>query len=100
VEKAFAKVGITIEWKGKGLEEKGIDGDTGKVLIRIDPRYFRPTEVDFLLGDPSKAKKTLGWEPVISFDELVDLMVKEDIREAEKDSFCREKGFRTFSHFD
>ncbi len=100
VEKAFAKVGITIEWKGKGLDEKGIDGDTGKVLICIDPRYFRPTEVDFLLGDPSKAKKTLGWEPVISFDELVDLMVKEDIREAEKDSFCREKGFRTFSHFD
>ncbi len=100
VEKAFSRVEISIEWKDKGLDEKGIDVDTGRVLVRIDPRYFRPTEVDFLLGDPSKAKKMLGWEPVISFDKLVDLMIKEDIKEAEKDSFCREKGFQTFCHFD
>ncbi|MEP3525424.1 MAG: GDP-mannose 4,6-dehydratase [Hyphomicrobiales bacterium] len=79
VEIAFAELGITIEWSGQGVEEKGIDVKSGKVLIEIDPRYFRPTEVDILLGDPSKAKKLLGWECTTSFSELVKDMVASDL---------------------
>ena len=81
VEFAFNRVDIEIEWKGAGLEEKGIDKATGKVLVEVDPRYFRPTEVEILLGDPSKAKAKLGWEPKIHIQELVNLMVDNDIKE-------------------
>ncbi len=79
-EKAFLETGVVLEWKGKGVDEKGFDGKTGKVLIEIDPRYFRPSEVEYLLGDPSKAKKKLGWNPTVTFDELVKIMVREDLR--------------------
>jgi GDPmannose 4,6-dehydratase len=79
IEKAFNVVDIRIEWKGKGKHEKGIDVRTGKTRIEIDPRYFRPTEVDLLLGDASKAKALLGWEPKVTFDELVEIMVKADL---------------------
>jgi GDPmannose 4,6-dehydratase len=77
-EKAFAHIGRTIVWRGSGVEEKGIDKSTGDVLIEVDPRYFRPTEVDFLLGDSSKARAKLGWRHKTSFDELVSDMVKAD----------------------
>jgi GDPmannose 4,6-dehydratase len=77
-EKAFAHIGRTIVWRGSGVEEKGIDKSTGEVLIEVDPRYFRPTEVDFLLGDSSKARDKLGWRHKTSFDELVSDMVKAD----------------------
>ena len=77
-EKAFAHIGRTIVWRGSGVEEKGIDKSTGDVLIEVDPRYFRPTEVDFLLGDSSKAQAKLGWRHKTSFDELVSDMVKAD----------------------
>jgi GDPmannose 4,6-dehydratase len=77
-EKAFAHIGRTIVWRGSGVEEKGIDQSTGDVLIEVDPRYFRPTEVDFLLGDSSKARAKLGWRHKTSFDELVSDMVKAD----------------------
>jgi len=100
VEKAFQEVEITIEWKGSGVEETGLNSRTGKTLVRVDPRYFRPAEVDFLLGDASKAKKELGWEPTISFDELVKVMVREDLIEAEKDQLCSSAGFRTFNRFE
>lgn len=79
VELAFAHLGITIEWSGQGVEEKGIDSKSGKVLIEIDPAYFRPTEVDLLLGDPSKAKRLLGWVHTTSFAELVEEMVISDL---------------------
>lgn len=79
IEKAFKIAGFDIDWKGKGLNEKGFDKKTGKILIEVDPYYFRPTEVDELLGDASKAKKVLNWQPKTSFDELVELMVKSDI---------------------
>lgn len=69
-------------------------------LVEIDPRYFRPTEVDFLLGDPSKAKEKLGWEPRVSFDVLVKTMVQEDLKEAERDRLCRAEGFRTYNNFE
>lgn len=84
VEKAFAVINISIEWSGSGLDEIGKDTKTGKVYVRVDPRYFRPTEVDLLLGDPSKAKRELGWSPAIPFDELVREMVEKDIEYAKK----------------
>jgi GDPmannose 4,6-dehydratase len=80
VEKAFACVGRTIAWKGTGADEKGIDRDSGKVLIEVDPRYFRPTEVEALIGDPRKAHNKLGWRHRVTFEELVQEMVKADLK--------------------
>lgn len=79
VEASFTHINDTIEWQGKGIEEKGISSRTGKTVIEIDPRYFRPNEVDYLQGDASKAKEKLGWEPQITFDELVKEMMEYDI---------------------
>ena len=79
IELAFAEVGRTIAWEGKGVDEIGRDTKSGQVLVRIDPRYFRPTEVDLLLGDPSKARKVLGWEHKVGFRDLVKMMVKSDL---------------------
>lgn len=79
VELAFGHTGVTIEWHGEGVDEVGIDSDSGAVRVRIDPRYFRPTEVDQLLCDPAKAKKILGWECTVTFPELVEDMVKADL---------------------
>ena len=82
---AFAEVGIDISWEGTGVDEKGIDKATGKVLVEVDPKYFRPAEVEQLLGDPSKAKNLLGWNPrKTSFEELVKLMVEHDMRFVKK----------------
>ena len=78
VERAFAETGIEIGWKGRGLDEKGLDARTGRVLVEIDARYFRPTEVDLLLGDPSKAQAKLGWRHQTSFGDLVHEMVEAD----------------------
>lgn len=82
VEKAFACVDRQIEWRGKGLEEKGVDARSGQILVEVDSRYFRPTEVDLLLGDASKAKARLGWVPKTGFDELVKEMVESDLADA------------------
>lgn len=79
VELAFAKTGVTIAWEGSGLDEVGKDSATGKVLIRIDERYFRPTEVELLLSDPTKAKEKLGWSHTVSFKDLVEDMVESDL---------------------
>lgn len=81
IELAFAEVGRTITWSGKGVDEVGKDTKTGDVLIQIDPRYFRPTEVDLLLGDPSKARQKLGWQHTTTFHELVAEMVASDLKE-------------------
>ncbi|ABO49924.1 GDP-mannose 4,6-dehydratase [Desulforamulus reducens MI-1] len=94
VELAFAEVGITIEWRGKGLEEKGLDKATGRVLVEVDPCYFRPTEVDILIGDPTKAKNKLGWIPEISFNQLVKEMMTEDLLETKRDLLCKREGFK------
>ncbi len=80
VELAFKEVGRSIEWQGEGINEKGFDKESGDILIEIDPRYHRPTEVDTLLGDPSKAKKDLGWQYSVSFEELVSEMVQADLK--------------------
>lgn len=77
---AFHEAGIDLRWEGEGVEEKGIDATSGRVLVEVDPRYFRPAEVDQLLGDPTKAKTQLGWDPhKTSFEELVRIMVKADL---------------------
>ena len=82
---AFKHVGIELEWRGEGVDEQGIDKATGKVLVEVDPKYFRPAEVDQLLGDPTKAKETLGWNPrKTSFDKLVEIMVEHDMRFVKK----------------
>ncbi|OHD05389.1 MAG: GDP-mannose 4,6-dehydratase [Spirochaetes bacterium GWD1_27_9] len=78
IELSFSELGIGIEWRGTGIDEKGYCKKTGKCLVEIDPKYFRPTEVDLLLGDSTKARTTLGWKPKTSFRELVSMMVKED----------------------
>jgi GDPmannose 4,6-dehydratase len=87
VELAFAEIGMNIEWKGKGEKEKGIDAVTGKTIVEIDPRYFRPTEVEFLLGDASKAKTVLGWEHKTPFKQLVKEMVAADIGKMSETTF-------------
>lgn len=89
----FAELGIDIEFKGEGVDEVGIDKATGKEIIAVDPRYFRPTEVELLLGDASKARKELGWEPKYNLPMLVKEMVEEDFAEAEKEKFLRKEGY-------
>jgi len=88
-ELAFARAGMPIEWRGEGIDEKAVDVKTGRTLIEVDPRYFRPTEVDLLLGDASKAERQLGWKPKTSFRQLVDLMVDSDLALAEAEGRAR-----------
>ncbi|MFN2309183.1 MAG: GDP-mannose 4,6-dehydratase [Gammaproteobacteria bacterium] len=98
VEAAFAEVGIAVRWEGEGIHEKGLDAKSGKVLVEVDPRYFRPTEVETLLGDPTKARDKLGWSAETTLDQMVAEMVREDLMLAEKDELCRREGFRTFDY--
>ena len=126
VEQAALKLGINLAWNGRGLEEAGIvdsvdEGkfiglnnklngsnltklsnkiEPGKIIIRIDPRYFRPTEVDTLLGDPTKAKEKLGWEPRISFQDLVHEMVAHDLEQAQRDELCKKAGFKILNYME
>jgi GDPmannose 4,6-dehydratase len=93
IELAFDRVGRTIEWQGAGVDELGIDGRTGDVLVRIDPRYFRPTEVELLLGDPSKARRVLGWHHKVTFLELVSEMVNSDLEVIAKESQLSERSY-------
>jgi GDPmannose 4,6-dehydratase len=100
VDAAFSEVGITLIWEGSGVEEKGINVETGDVLVAVDARYFRPTEVETLLGDPSKAKAKLGWEARTPLNDMVAEMVREDLKIAERDELCRREGFQTFDHHE
>jgi len=79
-EVAFRIVGFEIEWSGKGVNEVGIDRKSGRQLIRINPKFYRPTEVDLLLGDPGKAQRILGWKPKVTFEELAEIMVESDLK--------------------
>ncbi|MCW5201551.1 MAG: GDP-mannose 4,6-dehydratase [Candidatus Electrothrix communis] len=97
---AAAELGMSVSWQGKGLDEIGIEEKSGKTIVQIDPRYFRPTEVETLLGDPSKAKEQLGWEPKISFAEMVQEMVVEDLKTAERDQMIRQKGYKAYNYFE
>ena len=98
VDIAARTLGIDIAWQGRGVDEKGIDTATGKTIVSVDPRYFRPTEVETLLGNPAKAREKLGWTPKITFAELVSEMIKHDLEDAKKDDLCKTHGFSTFDH--
>lgn len=100
VERAGACLGMAVEWYGKGVEERGVDAKSGNVIVRIDPRYFRPAEVETLLGDPSKARTKLGWQTEISFDQLVDEMVTTDRAIAQRDAMIAREGFKTYRHHE
>jgi len=99
VNAAAEELGIRVTWLGTGIDETGTD-QAGKVIVRVDPRYFRPTEVETLLGDATKAREKLGWAPRISFKELVAEMVREDLKAAERDELVKKHGFKAFDHHE
>lgn len=96
-ERAFAEVGITLEWSGNGVDETGRDAKSGNILVSIDPAYFRPTEVDLLIGDASKARDKLGWQPTCNLQQMIEEMIKADLEEAHKDQLLQSGGFQTNS---
>jgi len=98
VELAAGKLGMQLQWQGSGVDETASDAATGDTVVRIDPRYFRPTEVETLLGDPGKARSQLGWQTEITFTELVEEMVESDSRLAERDALVQREGFATFNY--
>jgi GDPmannose 4,6-dehydratase len=102
VDAAAQELSMTIRWEGHGIDEKGIllDGENERSIVQVDPRYFRPTEVETLLGDPTKARETLGWTPKISFAELVAEMVRTDLHDAQRDELSKQHGFSIFSHHE
>jgi GDPmannose 4,6-dehydratase len=97
---AAAQLDVKVEWRGTGVDEVGIDTNTGRTLVRIDPRYFRPTEVDSLLGDASKARQKLGWVAAVSFPDLVAEMVASDLEVAKRDALVAKEGFRVYNHHE
>jgi GDPmannose 4,6-dehydratase len=96
---AAAELGIQVRWEGQGVDEKGYD-EKGNCIVSVDPRYFRPTEVETLLGDASKAKAKLGWQPRTSFAELVTEMVRDDLKTAERDELVKRHGYYAFNHHE
>ena len=94
-ERAFAEVGITLEWSGNGVDETGRDAKSGNILVSIDPAYFRPTEVDLLIGDASKAREKLGWQPTCNLQQMIEEMIKADLEETRKDQLLQSGGFQT-----
>lgn len=99
VNAAAKELDITIRWEGKSVDEKGYNAE-GKCIVQVDPRYFRPTEVETLLGDPTKAKEKLGWTPKISFEELVAEMVHEDYRSAQRDELVKKHGYSAYDYHE
>ena len=97
---AFAETGITIRWEGSGVDEKGIDEVTGKIIIEIDPRYFRPAEVDLLIGDPSKAFTKLGWKPKVQLPELIKMMVDNDLKQAQQEIHLKNGGYNIQNYYE
>jgi GDPmannose 4,6-dehydratase len=97
---AAKELDIEVRWEGKGVEEKGYDNATGKLIVQVDPRYFRPTEVETLLGDPTKARVKLGWTPKTTFHELVSEMVREDLKSAQRDELVKKHGFAAFDYHE
>jgi len=99
VDTAASELGISLTWKGEGVDETATD-QHGKVVVRVDPRYFRPTEVETLLGNPAKAKEKLGWTPKTTFNELVSEMVREDLRNAERDELVKKSGYSAYDYHE
>lgn len=100
VEAAGAALDMKIRWQGEGTDETGIDEASGKQIVAVDARYFRPTEVDSLLGDPAKARAKLGWKPRTTFEELVREMAEEDFQLAQRDDMVKKAGFKAFNYFE
>lgn len=100
VARAAAHLGIAVRWEGNGIAEKGLDAGTGNCIVAVDPRYFRPTEVETLLGDPTKAREQLGWRPRVTFDQLVEEMVVEDLKLAERDHMVSKAGYRAYKYHE
>ena len=100
IEMAAAEAGLDLRWEGYEVNERGVDAATGRIIVRIDPRYFRPTEVESLLGDPTKAREKLGWVPTIGIEELVREMVQADLQQARQDALVNLHGFGMKRHFE
>jgi GDPmannose 4,6-dehydratase len=113
IDAAAGELGIKMEWRGKGVKETGViavvpkrRGESrlpfkkGQVIVRVDPGYFRPTEVETLLGDPTKARRKLKWKPRVTFAELVTEMMREDMKSAERDALVKRHGFPAYDHFE
>jgi GDPmannose 4,6-dehydratase len=100
VSMAFKEAGIPLAWEGGGINEKAIDSSTGKILVEIDPRYFRPAEVDLLVGDPSKARTKLGWKPKVELPELIKMMVKNDILLAQREIHLKDGGYLIRNYYE
>jgi GDPmannose 4,6-dehydratase len=99
VNAAATEIGIAVTWRGGGVDEKGYDAQ-GKCIVQVDTRYFRPTEVETLLGDATKAREKLGWTPKITFAELVAEMVREDLKAAERDELIKKHGFKAMDRHE
>lgn len=100
VDKAFKEAGIEIRWEGTGVDEKGYNKATNEIIVEVDEKYFRPTEVELLLGDPTKAKKELGWKPTYTFDALVKEMMQADMKLFERDKYLYEGGHKVFNYHE
>ena len=100
IEIAAQQLSISIRWEGEGIDEKGIEEKTGQIIVAVDPGYYRPTEVNELLGDAGKAREKLGWVPGTSFEEMIAEMIEADMEEAQKDYLCLTEGFQTFNRFE
>jgi GDPmannose 4,6-dehydratase len=96
VQRVGDQLGMRIEWRGRGQQESGVDTVSGRIIVKVDPRYYRPTEVESLLGDASKARSKLGWKPEIGFESLVREMVSTDLEEARRDALIAREGFKTY----
>jgi len=100
ISMSFNEAGIILQWEGNGIDEKGINQSDGKVLVEIDPRYFRPAEVELLIGDPTKAKTKLGWEPKVQLPELVKMMMNNDIELAKREMHLKNGGYKTENFYE
>jgi GDPmannose 4,6-dehydratase len=100
VEAAFKRLDIDLEWTGVGLAEQGLESRSGRAVVRIDPRYFRPAEVDILQGDASKARRLLNWEPTVKFEDLVTMMVDADLEEQKREVYLKEGGFQVKAYYE
>jgi len=97
---AWGHTGKSIRWEGEGIDEKGYDNDTNQLIVAVNPRYFRPTEVETLLGDPTKAKEKLGWTPKITLEEMVHEMMEHDLNIAKRDALVKKSGYSTFDYHE
>jgi GDPmannose 4,6-dehydratase len=100
ISMAFAEADLPLRWEGRGIDEKGINATSNATLVEIDPRYFRPAEVDLLIGDPSKAIERLGWKPKVRLPELVKMMIEADIKLAEREIHLKEGGYKTENYYE